>query len=163
VSGPILALRDHLEGLRDLLVTIPEESYRTTPAKVSGSVGAHVRHCLDHAKALLSCSPGGELTYDSRLRGTAIETDVRAAMGEIKRLHLALSDLDPSHLDEPLTLRSMTSRDGGSVSVRTTVGRELTFVIQHTVHHCAIIGLLLEQVGVPVPLRFGYAPTTPVN
>ena len=162
MTTPILELRDHLEGLRDLLVTIPGDSYRVTPARVSGSVGAHVRHCLDHATALLSYSPGGELTYDSRLRGTAVETDVRAAIGEIKRLHLALSDLDPSHLDQPVVLRSMTRRDG-SVFVKTTLGREVAFVIQHTIHHCAIIGLLLEQVGVRVPARFGYAPTTPVN
>jgi uncharacterized damage-inducible protein DinB len=163
MTAPILALRDHLEGLRDLLVTIPEDSYRTSPARASGSVGAHVRHCLDHATALLSCSAGGELCYDTRRRGTAVETDVRAAMREIKRLHLALSDLDPSHLDEPLTLRSMTRRDGGSIFVKTTVGRELAFVLQHTIHHCAMIGLLLEQVGIAVPMQFGYAPSTPVN
>ena len=163
MTTPILALRDHLERLRELLVTIPGDSYHVSQAKQSGSVGAHVRHCLDHAHALLSCSPGGELTYDSRLRGTAVETDVRAALGEIKRLHLALSDLDPVCLDQPLTLRSMMRRNGESVFVKTTLGRELAFVVQHTIHHCAIIGLLLDQVGVAVPRQFGYAPSTPVN
>ena len=163
MNTPILALREHLEGLRDLLVRIPADSYRVTPAKVSGSVGAHVRHCLDHATALLSYSAGGELTYDSRLRGTDVEMDVRAAIGEIKRLHLALSDLDPSCLDQPIVLRSIMQREGGSVFVKTTLGRELAFVTQHTIHHCAIIGLLLEQVGVSVPRLFGYAPSTPVN
>lgn len=163
MTTPILALRDHLERLRELLLTIPGDSYRVSPARLSGSVGTHVRHCLDHAEALLSCSPGGELTYDSRRRGTAVETDVRAALGEIKRLHLALTDLDPMRLDQPLTLRSMMRRDGDSVFVKTTLGREFAFVVQHTIHHCAIIGLLLERVGVAVPRQFGYAPSTPVN
>jgi hypothetical protein len=140
MTTPILALRDHLERLRELLVTIPGDAYRVSPAKHSGTVGAH-----------------------SRLRGTAVETDVRAALGEIKRLHLALSDLDAVCLDQPLTLRSMMRRGGDSVSVKTTLGRELAFVVQHTIHHCAIIGLLLDQVGVAVPRQFGYAPSTPVN
>jgi uncharacterized damage-inducible protein DinB len=163
MTTPILALRDHLEGLRDLLATIPGDSYRVTPAALSGSVGAHVRHCLDHAHALLSCAQEGELSYDSRLRGTAVETDVRAAIAEIKRLHLALSEVDPQQLDRPLTLRSMMRRGGDPVPLQTTLGRELAFVVQHTIHHCAIIGLLLEQVGVPVPRQFGYAPATPLN
>lgn len=163
MNTPILALRDHLERLRDLLVTIPGDSYRVAPATLSGSVGAHVRHCLDHAHALLSCASGGELSYDSRLRGTAVETDIRAAIGEIKRLHLTLADIDPQQLDRPLTLRSMMRRDGDSICVQTTLGRELAFVVQHTIHHFAIIGLLLDRIGVSVPRQFGYAPSTPVN
>ena len=159
----IVALRDHLEGLRDLIATLPEQSYRSAPARGSGSIGAHVRHCLDHAHALLTCAPGEELTYDSRTRGTSVETDVRAAIGEIKRLHLALDDLDAVPLDHPLQLRSLTRRDGVYATVTTTIGRELTFVVHHTIHHCAIIALLLEQIGIAAPRHFGYAPSTPRN
>ena len=161
MSAAIAALRHHLESLRDLIAPLPQEFYTSAPARASGSIGAHVRHCLDHARALLASAAGSALSYDSRLRGTAVETDVRAAVGEIKRLHLGLDDLVELDLDRPLVLHSVTRRDGAAVSVKTTLGRELTFVAQHTIHHCAIIALLLEQIGRRVPADFGLAPSTP--
>jgi hypothetical protein len=40
------------------------------------------------------------------------------------------------------------------------VGRELAFVLSHTVHHNALIAIMAQTLGVPVPARFGYAPST---
>ena len=161
MNAAVAALRDHLETLRDLVAPLPQEFYTSAPACGSGPIGAHVRHCLDHARALLTSGSAHALSYDTRLRGTAVETEVRAAVGEIKRLHLALDDLNDVDLDRPMLLHSMTRRDGSQVSVMTTFGRELAFVVQHTIHHCAIISLLLEQIGQKVPAGFGYAPSTP--
>ena len=45
---------------------------------MSGSIGEHVGHCLDHLSALLSADPPLMLSYDRRQRGTAIETDPRS-------------------------------------------------------------------------------------
>jgi uncharacterized damage-inducible protein DinB len=47
-----------------------------------------------------------------------------------------------------------------SVEVETTVGRELVFVLSHTVHHNALIAVMARTLGVSVPDRFGYAPST---
>jgi hypothetical protein len=44
--------------------------------------------------------------------------------------------------------------------VETTVGRELAFVLSHTVNHNALIAVMALTLGVPVPDRFGYAPST---
>jgi len=49
------------------------------------------------------------------------------------------------------------------VEVETTVGRELAFVLSHTVHHNALIAVMAKTLGVPVPERFGYAPSTIVH
>ena len=46
-------------------------------------------------------------------------------------------------------------------AVTTSLARELVFALQHTIHHQAIIAVLLQQVGVQTPARFGYAPATP--
>jgi uncharacterized damage-inducible protein DinB len=43
-----------------------------------------------------------------------------------------------------------------------THARELAFVISHTIHHCALMAVLLAVQGIPVPYRFGYAPSTPL-
>jgi uncharacterized damage-inducible protein DinB len=37
----------------------------------------------------------------------------------------------------------------------------VAFVVSHTIHHLAVIALLLRDLAVEVPPRFGYAPTTP--
>jgi len=50
---------------------------------------------------------------------------------------------------------------GDSVIGWSTSARELAFVISHTIHHQAIIAVLLASQGVAVPHRFGVAPSTP--
>lgn len=42
----------------------------------------------------------------------------------------------------------------------TSVGRELRFLLSHTVHHCALIAILLSLRGGEVPNGFGIAPST---
>jgi uncharacterized damage-inducible protein DinB len=155
------ALQAHFRSLKDLVEDLESDTYRATPSCTSGSIGEHVRHCLDHAHALLSAASRGELTYDSRLRGTAVETDPSAAADGIDRLCLDLEDVDERALQRPLRLRVVTHLDGPATKVATTVGREVTFVVQHTIHHCAMIAVLLERLGIAVPDRFGYAPSTP--
>jgi hypothetical protein len=41
-----------------------------------------------------------------------------------------------------------------------TLGRELQVVASHTVHHFALIALLLERLSVPVAAGFGVAAST---
>ena len=155
------ALRGQLEGLRAVVSRLPSRLYVAAPSRASGSIGAHVRHCLDHVRALVASGSASEMSYDGRLRGTAVETEPFAAVEEIDRLCLELEDVDASRLGDLVRLRSLAERDGPVVHVQTTIGRELAFVIQHTIHHAAIIAVLLEQVGVSVPDDFGYAPSTP--
>lgn len=164
VSGasPIVdALRGQMCSLRDVVETLSEHTFRATPSESSGSVGEHVRHCLDHVRALTSAAHANEISYDSRLRGTPVETDPAAAIDEINRLTQALDDLDDVQLARTLILRTLPSRGSAPVRVRTTLEREATFVVQHTIHHCATMAVLLEKLRVPVPNDFGYAPSTP--
>lgn len=156
-----LPLTSLLEQLRDLIAGLPPSVYRASPApRVSGSVGEHVRHCLDHVSALVSATAGGELSYDRRIRGTTIETDPRTAVTEIERLVVRIDRLPSSALDRTVTLSTLLELDHPPLAVRSTVARELAFVIQHTIHHCALIAVLLEWQGWRVPHGFGVAPST---
>ena len=157
------ALRGQLESLRGVVASLPGGAYRASPSRVSGTVGAHVRHCLDHVRALVSQIDSGELTYDSRLRGTGVETEPGVAVEEIDRLCAELQQLERAPLDAPVRLQSMIERDGAAVKTTSTLGREVAFVIQHTIHHLAIVAVLLEQLGVRVPSDFGLAPSTPLR
>jgi uncharacterized damage-inducible protein DinB len=158
----VSALDGHLERLREMIAGLPAGAYAASPSRVSGPVGAHVRHCLDHVRALVSVIDSNQLCYDSRLRGTRIETDPLAALEELDRLRADIEELANVPLDRPVQLSSLTDRDGSTLRVTSTFGREIAFVIQHTIHHAAIISILLDQLGVQVPKGFGYAPSTPV-
>jgi uncharacterized damage-inducible protein DinB len=158
-SPAVRALRAQLESVREVVATIPPASYSATRSAVSGPIGGHVRHLLDHVRALVNARGAG-FTYDSRLRGTAVERDPWAAVAEIDRLLVDLDDLAWRSPERSVLLRTTTGSDAASVEVRTTVGREVAFVIQHTVHHAAILALMLEGLGIRVPAGFGVAPST---
>ena len=67
----------------------------------------------------------------------------------------------PSILWDLAKASPMVSADGSSVSGWSTLARELAFVVSHTIHHQAIIGVLLAMHDVAVPERFGHSPSTP--
>jgi hypothetical protein len=145
-----------------VLIGVSPEIYTARPvAQVSGSVGEHVRHALDHIAALLSCPPAATLTYDRRQRGTAVETDPSTALRQILRLKAALPLCGSRSQDEPLQVVSMVSDSEESLTSWSTLARELAFVVSHTIHHQAMIALLLSIQGLQAPERFGYAPSTP--
>ena len=160
-SHHVTALSALLEQLRAVIMDMPVSMYRARPAaRVSGSVGEHVRHCLDHVSALVAAMYGDELSYDRRSRGTTVENERGSAADEISRLVSRLEGRAAIRLDRPVTLWSLLDADGAAVAIRTTVGREIAFVIQHTIHHCALIAVLLEWQGMGVPAGFGLAPST---
>jgi uncharacterized damage-inducible protein DinB len=155
---PIVAL---LRQLADVIRAMTDEQYRRKPVGVvSSNVGAHVRHCLDHVEALLAGAEKGEVDYDRRQRGTAVETSREAALDVIQRQERQLLAFPPHSERRPLRLSAMVSSCLPPTEVETTVGRELAFVLSHTVHHNALIAVMALTLGVPIPDRFGYAPTT---
>jgi uncharacterized damage-inducible protein DinB len=77
------------------------------------------------------------------------------------RLDAALARWTEQRLDESIVVSTMTSMYE-SLSAWSTLARELAFVLAHTVHHQAMIALLLEWQGIHLPSeRFGLAPSTP--
>lgn len=127
----------------------------------SGSIGSHVRHCLDHVEALERALVRGVCCYDDRVRGTSVEDDPAIACARLKACQGRLGALDPEFLQTPLTLSARITVDGVAVRALTTVAREVTFLISHTIHHAALIAVLLEDLGHERPARFGLAPSTP--
>jgi uncharacterized damage-inducible protein DinB len=159
---PGLALWRLLDELEFLVGDLATDIYCARfAAHVSGSIGEHLRHCLDHVAALLAADSSATLSYDRRHRGTAVETDPAAALRQIVELKRALVVWTARALDEPIRVASMISPSGDIVTGWSTLGRELAFVVSHTIHHQAIIGVLLAVHGESVPERFGHSPSTP--
>jgi len=161
-NRPQQALARLLDDLGSVLLTLSPAAYMAKPLPgVSGSIGEHVRHILDHAAAFASARPYGVLTYDRRERGTPIETDPGAALRAIFRLKAAIAHVDEATLESPVAVMTMLEHGEPSIAAWSTLQRELAFVASHTVHHQALIATLLAIGGDEVPDAFGLAPSTP--
>ncbi len=154
---PLVAV---LRQLADLLEGMTDEQYRTRPVGFSSSIGGHVRHCLDHVDALLVALDRGRINYDDRRRGGDVETSRLAALAALGRQEVQLLSLPALAEERPLRLTVLLSGALPAFEFGTTAGRELAFVLSHTIHHNALVGVMAQALGVPTPERFGYAPST---
>jgi uncharacterized damage-inducible protein DinB len=162
IATPASALDRLLGELTSIVGELPPEVYGSRfAAPHSGSIGEHVRHCLDHVSSLLLASGSHILSYDHRQRGTATEVDPLEAVRQMRRLQVALGSWAARSLDERIRVACLVSDGGEAVIGWSTLSRELAFVVSHTIHHQAMIGLLLASCGYAVPNRFGHAPSTP--
>lgn len=153
-----------LGELADVVRRIAPAIYVAEPVPgVSGSIGAHVRHVLDHVAAFAAADSSSVLSYDSRERGTAVEREASAALRHIVELQQALERLGHRPTDEPIEVSALVAAGQAPVKGWSTRGRELAFVVSHTIHHQAIIAMLMAAAGGSAPARFGYAPSTPVG
>lgn len=156
------ALLDLLHDMRSMIERIDDESYAApAPGRSSGGIGGHVRHCLDHVRALVSATRSRLCAYDRRARGTDVERCRSSALRQIAELEAEIANLGHDALGLPIAVETQSDTSGTMVVTMSTVGRELVFVASHAIHHNAIVAHLLASRGVDVGPRFGLAPATP--
>lgn len=164
LAAPVQPLAGLLEQMRSMIERMEDDAYAApAPGRSSGGVGGHVRHCLDHVGALIGATRSGIVEYDRRHRGTDVETCRAAAVHRACELLQQLTVLDDSMLDEPLLVETQIDPSGTTILTRSTVCREVAFVISHTIHHNAIVAQLLAGRDVTLDARFGVAPATPLE
>jgi hypothetical protein len=153
--------RGYVAQALDLLRRVPPEVYRTGSPHGLSSVGAHIRHILDHYDCLLAGVTSGRVDYDSRARDEAVERDPAAAAVLAGRIAISLGELTPEDAARDVEVR-MDCGESGSADVwsRSSVQRELQFLVSHTVHHFALIKGILIGTDTAVPEDFGVAPST---
>jgi hypothetical protein len=140
----------------------PEEYTDSDVPGISGSIGGHVRHCLDHVRALELGIERGLVDYDARRRDPNIETEREAAVLSLMAAASRLLGVPDDALRRVVVVRSLVTTGGPVLEAASSVARELAFVISHTIHHNAQIALLAHRVGSSrLPRRFGVAPSTP--
>ena len=157
----VTPLRQVLHQLVELLDPLEPSAYTVKPVTTyGGSVGGHVRRCLDHVNALLLGLDGQLIDYEARQRGTDVENDRDAALAEVERLDAALAALGPEVLEQAVTVSVCMSPERPALDAASTVAREVAFVLNHTIHHHAMIGGMVKALGGAVPAEFGMAPGT---
>lgn len=159
VASAAIALLDQCAGL---LARLPEGAYQAESRVIEGgTIGKHVRHCLDHYRAAIEgLQTGQTVAYDHRARGGDIETEPGAALREIDSLRARLSLITAAQLAEPMSVRFMLTGDGVESEFQTSFGREIAFAGHHAVHHFAMVGAIAAEHGASPPDGFGKAPST---
>lgn len=139
--------------LDDPLFSKPAEGfYRST-------IGGHLRHCLDHYDSFSNGLAERKVDYDQRMRLPELESKTRKALAKIREVSAALKSLSEGSAATTLLIKM----DCGLSTVAwqtSTVGRELQFLVSHTVHHFAMIGGICREFGVELESEFGVAPST---
>jgi len=150
-----------LEQAASFIETLPEGVYeRPCETMMGACIGQHLRHSLDHVRAILDGREGGVIDYDHRERGVDIETRCDAAVGVVRSTVAELEALDDDACAQGVKVRVMLTSSGETADLPTSVGRELAFAAHHQTHHHAMIATIARSHGVEVPSGFGVAPST---
>ena len=151
-----------LGDLRFYLEVIDPVAYQSPLELLSGStIGQHTRHIIEFYLCLLEQSDHQEnplINYAKRRRDHRIESQPDHAIVLVNELCEKLQDLDPNlHCELDCEEHG---QDG--LKVASTIGRELIYNIEHTIHHLAIVKIALKAIlpSLTLPEHFGVAPST---
>lgn len=159
-NGLVVANLRLLERAEELLARVPLAAHAGGDG-VARPTGPHFRHVLEHYSCFLAGLGAGRVDYDARARETALEVDPAAARRRVREIVDGFGAIETASLECPLEVRLECGEGGeGEQWSRSTVRRELQFLLSHTVHHYALIGLLLDQQGIDPGPDFGVAPST---
>ena len=146
-----------------LLDSIADEDFRGPGSEgPGGGVGSQLRHVIDYYACFLRDARGGRVDYDARERDPLLEQERARARERCLELGAELEALGLDLPDRPLETRMECEGlpEDQVVWSTSSAFRELQFLASHTVHHFALIALLLRQRGVDVPVEMGVAPST---
>ena len=148
-----------LEPLRACLSSLPDGAYGGVLHALGGhSIGEHVRHVLEFYDLFLQ-RRGEVICYDERKRSHAVENDRAVAIEGLDETVDQLWRME-DHADHAVSVRK--KRGETEHLCTSSTSRELFHLLDHTVHHMAIIRMGLQEAAptVVVPDVFGVAAST---
>lgn len=149
-----------LEQLSHFLHQISVQQYCTPlPIFSESTVGMHVRHIIEFYQCLMKGVQQGEMDYDARERSLLQETNIAYALECIQNLFIDLSSIQGN---KPIILMASQKSTHPKLTIETNINRELLYVIEHTIHHLAIIkmGCMSAFPAIPFHKDFGVAYST---
>lgn len=153
-----LAAIKQLSSLQTILKQIKEDDYTTSLHILKGaSIGKHVRHIIEFYECLFFNSSENTVNYDERKRTLLLETNVKYAYDFLSEI-----------IDHLLTIENnkrivlIGNYEGENIPMESSLYREITYNIEHTVHHLAIISIAIAASFeyIKIDADFGYADST---
>jgi uncharacterized damage-inducible protein DinB len=155
-TRPLSAL---LEQGAELAGGLGSEGFGPHALAPGGGVGAHLRHVADTVAAFLRGLEDGAIDYDRRERDERIEREPARARARFLALGAEVRRMEGRDPAEELLVRAEACTVGAAWQ-RSTLARELVVLLSHTVHHYALIAVLLRARGIEPPPDLGVAPST---
>ncbi len=159
--GELLASHHHVIGqLEGMLDAFSDSQYSVPPSDDISSIGMHVRHVIEFYQEVMRVRDNGEetsLCYDNRQRNLLLENSVDAARAALRHVRESMVTVAA---DTPLTLHVTLSAEQSMMAVQTTLMRELAYVLDHTIHHMAMMKMIASLCGIALGEGFGVAYAT---
>jgi hypothetical protein len=150
-----------LDQLSDMTRQLKAKDFsKPSAALSSATLGQHTRHTLEFFLCLEQGFREGVVNYDKRSHDKVIENDKDIALDAIDRIR---GFIRSQKSDRSLKLEVGYDRDNEKcVTIETNYYRELTYNIEHAVHHMAIMKIGIRDVApyLTIPSDFGVAIST---
>ncbi len=148
-----------LDQIRSLIQSVQGASEPSEDLYATSGIGVHVRHVADHFRALEAGIVSGTVDYNRRRRECTLERQSELGLAEVESLITWLqtatfNDVAVDVVSEISCLQTETAQ------FKSNTGRELLYLINHTIHHAAYAALLARQIGVNPHPGIGHAPAT---
>lgn len=151
-----------LEQGHALLGRLDDQLYADTAGlPIRSGAGSHIRHCLDFYQSLIEGVWMGRVDYNRRQRDALVERDRACAAARIEIVIEELRALADLPGDTTLMVSPEDAdADEADAWCVSTLAREVQFLLSHTVHHYALVALILRLQGFEPGEEFGVAPST---
>ena len=146
--------------LLSLLNQLDNTSYSQNLKILSNaSIGQHFRHILDFYNCLIIGAATGRIDYAKRARNPQIETDIAFTKCFLEEMCKKMAKLEES---QTIELSVDVLEEENAYFVPSSIGRELLYAFDHTIHHLAIIKIGVENhfPNIQLSQELGVAPST---
>jgi hypothetical protein len=150
-----------LDSIKSLLYSIPIDVYTKPDHILSGAtLGQHFRHIIEFYQCIVDVNEQ-EICYDDRKRDLRLEKSIDFIIMKIDQINNSIANLNS---ETPIQTLSKFSSDPieKKIKINSSIGRELSYGFDHSIHHLAIIKIALEinHPEINLPKGMGVAPST---
>lgn len=150
--------RKQLLELKAILNQVHESDYsKSLFVLEKGTLGKHVRHILEFYECLFMENSENIICYDDRKRNMVLEENIRFTSGYMDEI---LNKIEMVDINRRLLLK--VKYEDTEIIIESSLYREITYNIEHTVHHLAIIRIAVaaELSYIDLSGNFGYSDST---
>lgn len=149
-----------IRQLTDLLKQLSPNEYTKSLGVLNGSsIGQHTRHVVEFYQCLLAGKASGVVDYDARERNLVFENDLNFTIENLDNIEKNIISIkNPTEM----ILLSVSYCTDNQALIETTFMREMVYLVEHSIHHYALIRIGLQQnfPNITIPKNFGIAYST---
>lgn len=150
---------DVLSQFRGVIIQLNNAEY-VAPLQIfnGSSIGKHGRHIIEFFQCLMKSTTEGTVNYDARTRYLRLEEDVEYSVDVLDKITAYLLANNFNNIS--ISLVSEFGNDT-QFTIPTNFNRELIYLIEHAIHHFALMRIGIQEnfphVSLPDCFGVGYS------